>query len=158
MFSITNNLLHLCHAYDQNSSYFFEKCSLLHHKKENYQLQMNTALSVELSVLWHYVCQHQLLWQAYQELFMHMCVFKVNKIQFFLLSERQFIFQYDKQYTILAKRGHIAMAQQCRQNKYHTPTQGLSCHQEIISHSSVTGYLQISHMNICILVTQGKQL
>lgn len=59
------------------------------------------------------------------------------------------VFQYDKQYTTLAKCGHIAIGQQCRQNKYHTPTQGLSCHQEIISHSNVTGYLQISHMHIC---------
>lgn len=63
------------------------------------------------------------------------------------MSEKQLLFQYDKQYTTLAKPEHTA--QHCRQSKYHTATQGLSCHQKIISHSNVTGYLQVSHMNIC---------
>lgn len=80
---------------------------------------------------------------------MHVYVLKVKKIHFSSCLEDSFTFQYDKQSKSLAKWGLIAMAQQCRQSKYHTPTQGLSCHKEIISHSNVTGHLQIHHMNIC---------
>lgn len=39
------------------------------------------------------------------------------------MSEKQLLFQYDKQYTTLAKHEHTAMAQHCRHSKYHTPAQ-----------------------------------